>query len=86
MTREGRAATAGGPVGQAADEPALLQAGDQAVNPRFGAQVERFLHFLERRRDTGLVQTFVDENQKFVLFLGEHTISTPSKFAVDYAE
>ena len=36
------------PVGQAADEVALLERADQPVNAGLGLEPERFLHFLER--------------------------------------
>jgi hypothetical protein len=61
-----------GPVRQAADEAALLQCRDQPVDARLGAQVQRFLHFVERRRHAGLLEPFMDEHEKLVLLAGEH--------------
>jgi hypothetical protein len=39
-----------GPIRQAADEIALLKRQDQPMNAGLGAQIERFLHLVERRR------------------------------------
>ena len=41
------------PIGQAADEAALLERGDQAVDARFRTQVERVLHLVEGGRHAG---------------------------------
>ncbi len=38
-----------GAIGQAADEVALLERADQAVDARLGLEIERLLHLLERR-------------------------------------
>ena len=38
-----------GAIGQTANEAALLQRQDQAMNAGFGAQIERFFHFVEGR-------------------------------------
>ena len=61
-----------GPIGQAADEAALLQRRDEPVNAGFRAQIERILHLVEGRRHTGLLQALVDETQKFGLLSGQH--------------
>ena len=61
-----------GAVGQPADEAALFQRGDQAVDARFRAQIERVLHFVEGGRHPGLLQPFVDEPQQFELLAREH--------------
>ena len=61
-----------GAMGQAADEAALLQAGDQAVNAGFRFQTKGFLHFVEGGTDAAVTQPLVDEQQQFVLFLGQH--------------
>ena len=60
------------PVGQAADEAALLQGRDQPVDARLGAQVEGVLHFVEGGRHAGLGQPLVDETQKLELLAGQH--------------
>src|SRR5207302_10647724 len=52
-----------GPIGQAANEAALLQRRDEAVNARLRAQVQRVLHLVEGGRHTGLFQPFIDETQ-----------------------
>ncbi|MNI49218.1 hypothetical protein D3C73_1038180 [compost metagenome] len=61
-----------GAVGQAADEAALLQRGDQAVDPRLGRQVQRLLHLVEGGRHARLADALMNEHQEFVLFLREH--------------
>jgi hypothetical protein len=66
-----------GAVGQAADEAAFFQRGDEAVDAGLGAQVERILHLVEGGRHTGLFQPFIDETQKFVLFAREHREHSP---------
>src|SRR6476660_4534166 len=57
-----------GAVGQAADETALLQRRNEAVDSGFRTQIERVLHLVEGGRYPGLVQPFIDETQKFILF------------------
>ena len=66
-----------GAVGQAADEATLFQRGDEAVDTRLRAQVERVLHFIEGRRHAGLLQPFIDETQKFILFARKHREHSP---------
>ncbi|MNE02505.1 hypothetical protein D3C80_949830 [compost metagenome] len=61
-----------GAVGQAADEAALLQRRDQAVDARLGRQIQRLLHLVEGGRDARFLNPFVNEHQEFVLLLGEH--------------
>jgi hypothetical protein len=63
-----------GPVRQAADEAAFLERHDQAVNARFGAQVERVLHFVEGGRHTGLLHSGVDETEQFALLFRQHDV------------
>ena len=58
------------PVGQAADEAALLQRRDQPVDAGFGTQVERVLHFIERGGYPGFGQPLVDEAQELELLAG----------------
>ncbi len=60
------------PVRQAADETALLQRPDQAVNSGLRPQVERVLHLVEGRRNPGFLQTLMNEHQEFVLLPREH--------------
>ncbi len=57
-----------GAVGQAPDEAALLERGDQAMDARFRAQVERVLHLVEGGRHAAFLQPFADEPQELVLF------------------
>ena len=61
-----------GAVGQAADEAALLQRRDQAVDAGLRAQVERVLHLVEGGRHAGLLQPLIDETQKLKLFARQH--------------
>src|SRR5512138_3085383 len=57
-----------GAVGQAADETALLERRDQAVDARLRAQIERVLHLVEGGRHAAFLQALADEPQKLVLF------------------
>ena len=66
-----------GAVGQAANEAALFQRGDEAVDAGLRAQIERVLHLVEGGRNAGLFQPFIDETQKFVLFAREHLDQSP---------
>jgi hypothetical protein len=66
-----------GAVGQATDEAALFQRGDEAVDTRLRAQVERVLHFIEGWRHASLLQPFIDETQKFILFARKHREHSP---------
>ena len=66
-----------GAVGQAADEAALLQRRDEAVDSGFRAQVERVLHLVEGGRYAGFFQPFIDETQKFILFARKHLEHSP---------
>src|SRR6187551_668152 len=66
-----------GAVGQAADEAALFQGGDQAVDAGLGAEVERILHLVEGGRHAGFLEPFVDETQKFILFARKHLEQSP---------
>ena len=59
-------------VGQAADEAALLQRHDQAMDARFRAQVERVLHFVEGGRNPLGLQALMDEAQQLALLSGQH--------------
>ena len=59
-------------MGQSADEAALLETGDQAVDPGFRLQVEGILHLVERRRDTMVRQMLVNVGQQLMLFAGQH--------------
>ena len=66
------------PVGQAADEAALLERRDQPVNARLGPQVQRILHLVEGGRHAGLLQTLMDEPQEFELLASQH-LAVPSE-------
>ena len=66
------------PVRQAADEAALLQRRDQAVDAGLGPQVERVLHLVEGGRYARFGQPLVDEAQKLELLAGQHPVSPRS--------
>jgi hypothetical protein len=57
---------------QATDEAALLKSADQPMDPGFGSQVQRVLHFVEGRRDPGRGEPPVDEHQELMLLFGQH--------------
>src|SRR5262249_4207355 len=59
-------------VRQAADEAALLERGDQPVDARLRAQVERVLHLVEGGRHPALLEPLVDEPQEFELLARQH--------------
>jgi hypothetical protein len=58
------------PVRQAAQEAALLEPGNQAVNARLGLQPKCLFHLVERGRHAVVVEALVDEQEQFVLFAG----------------
>src|SRR5437868_4292663 len=60
------------PLFQAADVAALLECRDQAVNARFGTQIERVFHFIERGGDAGFAHPLVNEHEKLILLLRQH--------------
>jgi hypothetical protein len=60
------------PVRQAANEAALLKRRDQPVNAGFRGEVECILHFVEGRRNAGLLHPFVNEQKQFLLLACEH--------------
>jgi hypothetical protein len=64
------------PVRQPAEEAALLQRGDEAVDAGLGGEVQGVLHFVERRRDSGLLDPLMDEHEQLVLFACEHDPET----------
>src|SRR6185312_7496220 len=66
-----------GAIGQPANEAALLERGDEAMNPGLRTQIQRVLHLVEGGRDTGFLQPFIDETEKFVLFAREHFRPVP---------
>ena len=66
-----------GAVREAADKAAFLKRRDQAVDAGFGAEVQRFLHLVERGRDAVALNPFVNEFQQVKLLLGQHG-TTPS--------
>jgi hypothetical protein len=68
-----------GAARQPADEAALLEPADQAMDARFRAQVQRVLHLVERRRDAGRRQPLIDEHQQFMLFSGQHRYLPPGR-------
>ena len=52
-----------GAIGEAPDEAALLERHDETMNSGFRAQVQRFFHFIERRRHARVLQALMDESQ-----------------------
>jgi hypothetical protein len=60
------------PVRQAADEAALLQPGDQAVDAGLRLEAQGLLHLIEGGRNAGFAQAFLDEFQQFPLLARQH--------------
>ena len=60
------------PVGQPADEAALLERRDQPVDAGLRRKVERILHLVEGGRNAGFLQPLVDEQQQFMLLARQH--------------
>ncbi len=60
------------PVGQAADEAALLKRRDEAVDAGLRPQVERILHLIERGGNAGFLQALMDKAQQLGLLAGQH--------------
>ena len=61
-----------GAVGEAAKEAPFFQGGDQSMDAGLRRQIERLLHLIEGRRDSGLLDPFMDEHQQFVLLTRQH--------------
>ena len=59
-------------IRQPADESPFFKGGDQAMNARLGPKVQRVLHFIKRWRNTGFLQSFVNEHEQFVLLARQH--------------
>src|ERR1700690_2982543 len=54
------------------------------MNSRFRAQLQRFLHFVERRGHPRLLQALVDETQQLALLFREHLgLQITALFAVE---
>ncbi len=67
------------PVRQAADEAALDEGGDQAVDARLRLEVEGVLHLVEGGRHAVRLHARVDEEQELFLLLGQHVgVAPPS--------
>ena len=64
-----------GALFHAAQEAALFQGGDQAVDAGLGFQVQRFLHFVKGGRNAAFAHPFMDEHQQFILFARQHRVS-----------
>jgi hypothetical protein len=64
-------------VGQPANEAALLERRDQAVDPGFGTQIERLLHLVEGRRHAGLLQPLMNKAEQLVLLARQHSQFPP---------
>ena len=60
------------PVGQAADEAALLERRYQPVDARLGTQIERVLHLVEGGRNSGLLEALMDKPQQLGLLARQH--------------
>ena len=73
-----------GPVGEAADETALLEPGDQPVDTRLGFEPEGVFHLIEGGRNAGRVEPFVDESEKLVLLARQHVVWAPKTRSVIY--
>ena len=52
-----------GAIGEPPNEAALLERHDETVNSGFRAQLQRFFHFVERRRHARFLQALMDEAQ-----------------------
>src|SRR5262249_27310283 len=61
-----------GTVRQPLQKPPLFKPGNQAMNARFRPEAKRFLHLIERGRDTMRLKMAVDEHQQFVLLARQH--------------
>ncbi len=59
-------------MGKAAQETPFLERHDEAVDAWLGAQLERFLHLVERGRDAIALHAVADEKKELVLLFGEH--------------
>ncbi len=60
------------PVGQAAQEAAFLQGGDQPMDAGLGGQVERLLHLVEGWRYAGFLDPLMDEHEQLMLLARQH--------------
>ncbi len=61
-----------GAIGEAPDEATLLERHDETMNSGLRAQVEGFLHFVERRRHARFLQAPMNETQQLALLLCQH--------------
>ena len=75
-----------GAMGAAAQKTAFFQGRNQAMNAGFGAQVERFLHFLKGRGKAGIPEMLINKHQQFMLFTREHLALPPAKPAANRSE
>ena len=66
-----------GALFHAAQEAALFQGGDQAVDAGLGFEVQRLLHLVEGGRDAAFAHPLMDEHQEFILLAGQHRQSLP---------
>ena len=60
------------PVGQAANKAAFFERRNQAVDARLGAQIERVLHLVEGRWNSGLLESLMDKTQELSLLACQH--------------
>src|SRR6185437_4262416 len=60
------------PMPPAAKKAALLECGDQPMNAGLRLELQRVLHLFKARRKAGLLQMTIDEQQQFILLLGQH--------------
>ena len=67
-----------GAVGQAADEAALDERRDQAVDAGLRLEVEGVLHLVEGGRHARFLHARVDEEQQLFLLFGQHRASSCS--------
>jgi hypothetical protein len=59
---------------EAAEEPALFQGQDQAVDARLGLEVQGLFHLVEGGGDAVPGDPVADEEKELVLLFGEHRV------------
>src|SRR5690606_621359 len=65
--------------GKAADEAALLERRDEAVDAGFRRQVQCVLHLVEGWRNARFLHTLMDEQEEFLLFARQHGIPVENR-------
>ena len=59
-------------MSQPPQKSSFLECCDQPVDAGLGREIKRVLHLVERGRHAGLLNSFVDEHEQFVLLAREH--------------